>query len=104
MFKSIREKKLNKKKILQGNSIKQAVILCGGLGSRLGRITKVTPKPLLKIGKKPFLDLIINKLIKYRLDKIFLLCSYKSKKFFDKYHNKKINSFTKIICIDEKNY
>ena len=102
MFKSIREKKLNKKKILQGNSIKQAVILCGGLGSRLGRITKVTPKPLLKIGKKPFLDLIINKLIKYRLDKIFLLCSYKSKKFFDKYHNKKINSFTKIICIDEK--
>jgi NDP-sugar pyrophosphorylase family protein len=30
--------------------IGQAVILCGGLGSRLGALTAQTPKPLLPIG------------------------------------------------------
>ncbi|MDZ4677530.1 MAG: sugar phosphate nucleotidyltransferase [Oligoflexia bacterium] len=33
----------------------QAVILAGGLGTRLGALTKDTPKPLMKIRGKPFL-------------------------------------------------
>ena len=36
--------------------IDDAVILVGGLGSRLGDITKKTPKPLIPIGNKRFLD------------------------------------------------
>jgi D,D-heptose 1,7-bisphosphate phosphatase len=93
-------KKLLKK--IKNSPIKQAVILCGGIGSRLGNITKKTPKPLIEIGKKPFLDYLIDNLIKYEVERILLLCSYKSNKFFKKYHNKKINKLTKIICIDEK--
>ena len=46
-------------------NINQAVILVGGLGSRLGVITTKTPKPLIKVNNKPFLDYIINFLIKY---------------------------------------
>ena len=34
-------------------AIKNIVILAGGRGSRLGKITQNTPKPLLKIGNKP---------------------------------------------------
>ena len=37
------------------------VILCGGKGSRLKNLTKNTPKPLLKVNKKFFLDFIIQK-------------------------------------------
>ncbi len=44
-------------------------ILVGGKGSRLGKITKYEPKPLLKIGKIRFLDLIISNLLKYNLEK-----------------------------------
>ena len=102
MFKYTKNKKIIKKQSLHNNSIKQAVILCGGLGTRLGKITKITPKPLIKIGTKLFLDYLIKKLTKYKLDKILLLCSYKSNKFFKKYHNKKLNNFTKITCVDEK--
>ena len=40
-------------------------ILVGGKGSRLGDITKSTPKPLLKINNIRFLDLVISNLSKY---------------------------------------
>jgi len=36
--------------------VKQAVILAGGRGTRLGRITETVPKPMLPIGGRPFLD------------------------------------------------
>ena len=75
-------------------------ILVGGKGSRLGNITKSTPKPLLKINNIRFLDLVISNLSKYNLHNIYLLCSYKRKKFFKLYHKKKINN-SLICCIDE---
>jgi len=75
-------------------------ILVGGEGSRLGKITKYEPKPLLKIGKIRFLDLIISNLLKYNFEKIYLLCAFKKKKFFKLYHKKKIHNSI-IYCIDE---
>ena len=77
-----------------------AVILVGGKGSRLGYLTKNTPKPLLKINNQVFLDALIAKLIKYNFNKIYLLCSFKKEQFFKLYNNKTIHN-SKIICIDE---
>ena len=77
-----------------------AVILVGGKGSRLGHLTKRTPKPLLNINGQIFLDILIAKLIKYNLNTIYLLCSFKKEKFFKLYNNKIIHN-SKIICIDE---
>ncbi len=76
------------------------VILVGGKGSRLGKLTLKRPKPLITINNKSFLDILLTKIIKYNFKNIFLLCSYKKKKFFDLYHNKKIHN-SRIICIDE---
>ncbi|MDA8537859.1 HAD-IIIA family hydrolase [Candidatus Pelagibacter bacterium] len=80
--------------------VDDAVILVGGLGSRLGSITSKVPKPLLKIGDKSFLDHLLIKISKHNFKKIYLLCSYKKKVFFKLYNNKKIHN-SKIICIDE---
>ena len=41
----------------------QCLILAGGFGSRLGDITKKTPKPLLTINKKPFIFFFNKKFI-----------------------------------------
>ena len=76
------------------------VILVGGRGKRINKITKKVPKPLIKIGNKPFLEQIISKVIKYNFKKIYLLCSYKKDFFIKKYHNKKIHN-SKVFCIDE---
>ena len=53
------------------------VILCGGRGSRLKRLTINYPKPLLKIEGIPFIKFIINRYQKLNLNKIYLLAGYK---------------------------
>ena len=58
------------------------VILVGGKGSRLGKLTKKNPKPLIKIKDKRFLDIILSKLIRYNFKNIYLLCSFNKKKNF----------------------
>lgn len=53
-----------------------AVILAGGKGERLGKITKNTPKPLINIGKKSILVHQIELLKKYNFKKIYILSGY----------------------------
>ena len=55
-----------------------AVILAGGLGSRLKPFTEVIPKPLLPKGKKSVLEIQIQRLKKFGFNKIFLATNYKS--------------------------
>ena len=76
------------------------VILCGGRGKRLGNLTANTPKPLIKINNKRFLDYIIQFYQKYYFNRIFLLTSYKARKF-EKYNKKYFNSIIS-ICVKEK--
>ncbi len=58
--------------------IKQAVIFCGGFGTRLKSITKKTPKPMVDVAGKPFLEHLIIQLKKNGIKKIILLTGYKS--------------------------
>jgi len=57
----------------------KAVILAGGLGTRLKPFTEVIPKPLLPIGEKSVLEIQIEHLKKYGFDEIYLATNYKSK-------------------------
>ncbi|MEA1834389.1 HAD-IIIA family hydrolase [Methylobacterium durans] len=57
--------------------IRQAAILCGGLGSRLGDLTQDTPKPLLPVGDQPFLEILVQDLTRYGIEEILLLASYR---------------------------
>ncbi|MDD3050186.1 MAG: sugar phosphate nucleotidyltransferase [Candidatus Cloacimonetes bacterium] len=56
----------------------KAVILSGGLGSRLKPFTEIIPKPLLPIGEKAIMEIQIEKLKKYGFSEIFLATNYKS--------------------------
>lgn len=55
------------------------LILAGGVGSRLGNITKNTPKPMLKINNKVFITFVIDKLLKERMHDITISTGYKSR-------------------------
>ncbi|RCK78308.1 MAG: D-glycero-D-manno-heptose 1-phosphate guanosyltransferase [Candidatus Ozemobacter sibiricus] len=54
----------------------QAVIMAGGLGRRLGALTRDTPKPLLPVGGRPILETIVRQLRRHGIVKIFLSVNY----------------------------
>lgn len=58
--------------------IEQAVILCGGLGTRLGVLTAATPKPLLPVGNTPFLQILIQEFSRSGIRKFLLLAGHMS--------------------------
>jgi D,D-heptose 1,7-bisphosphate phosphatase len=55
---------------------RQAAILCGGLGTRLGALTADTPKPLLEIGGVPFLETLIREVARSGIRRFLLLASH----------------------------
>lgn len=54
------------------------VIMAGGLGTRLGDLTKNVPKPMLDLGGKPMLLRIIEHFKEYGFGKFVLCVNYKS--------------------------
>jgi len=56
--------------------VRQAVILCGGVGSRLGALTAETPKPLLPVGGAPFLDVLLFELGRHGVKRVLLLAGF----------------------------
>ena len=88
------------RRVRKFNQVKQAVFYCGGLGTRLGNITKKTPKPLIRINRKPFIEHLVKNFSRFGIKNILLLCSYKYKFFFKNYHNKTLNGIT-IKCVNE---
>lgn len=55
----------------------QGVILAGGLGTRLKPLTEQVPKPLVRVGGRPFLEHQLELLKSYRVTDILLLVSYR---------------------------
>jgi len=58
----------------------QALILAGGLGSRLGSMVTEVPKPLLLVGERPFLEYQILQLRRHNLTNVILCIGYLGKK------------------------
>jgi len=54
----------------------QIVIIAGGLGSRLGKLTQKTPKALIKINKKPFIYYQLNQLSNQGFKKVVICVGY----------------------------
>lgn len=55
----------------------KVVLMAGGLGSRLRPLTDDIPKPMLKVGDKPILELIINRFKDYGYKDIIISINYK---------------------------
>lgn len=59
------------------NSPKEAIILCGRLGTRLKSVLPNLPKPMAPVKNKPFLAFILEYLKRQNIKKVILAVSYK---------------------------
>ena len=62
------------------SELEQAVILCGGLGTRLHPYTNHMPKPLIHCNGKPFLWHLLNQLHEQGIKRYVLLTGYLAEK------------------------
>ncbi len=62
------------------------VIMAGGKGTRLDPFTRILPKPLIPIGNKAVLEVILDKFSEYSIKDFYLIVNYKCemiKSYFD---------------------
>jgi glucose-1-phosphate cytidylyltransferase len=66
----------------------KAVILAGGLGTRISEETHLKPKPMIEIGGKPILWHIMKQYSTYGINEFIICCGYKGyviKEYFTNY-------------------
>ena len=83
--------------------IDQAIILAAGFGVRMRPLTLTTPKPLVKLNKKPIIYYILEELKNNEIKKCFINVHYlplKIEKYIEEY--RAFNKSMDIIIIKEK--
>ena len=66
----------------------KAVILAGGLGTRISEETALKPKPMIQIGGKPILWHILKHYSKFNINEFIICCGFKGyviKEYFSNY-------------------
>ena len=59
------------------------VIMAGGMGARLKQLTRDTPKPMLKVGSRPILEMIIRNFVSQGFQDFYLAVNYKAEQIED---------------------
>ena len=77
------------------------VILCGGKGERFQAVDKDRPKPMADIGGRPFLDILIKSLERYKFCRFILCAGYKGEIIRD-YYNARSGASEVITLIEDK--
>ena len=65
----------------------KAIILAGGLGTRLGNLTEIIPKPMVKIDNIPILYHIMSSFSKHGINDFVIALGYKSEVIKDYFLN-----------------
>ena len=63
--------------------IKQAVMLAGGMGTRLKPFTDEHPKPMYRFQDKPFIEYLIKQIKGFGIEQIILLLGYKAEEILE---------------------
>lgn len=81
-------------------TVRQAVCLVGGRGTRLGALTESTPKPLLDVGGRPFLDYLIGEANRFGLERLLLLAGHNAGEVVRTYAGKVVGGLTIEVIVE----
>jgi len=79
----------------------EAIILAGGLGTRLQNVVKDIPKPMADINGKPFLKYLLDYLSGYEIEKVILSVGYRHE-VIEHYFGKKYKNIELVYAIEEE--
>ena len=79
-------------------SIKQAVILAAGLGTRISPVSNISPKSLAICAKRPFLSHLLDQLSGAGIEEVIIITSYLSEQFLN--YSRKYNSENQRLTIE----
>jgi dTDP-glucose pyrophosphorylase len=60
-----------------------ALIMAGGRGERLKPLTDTLPKPMLKVGDRPIIEINVDRLMKFGIKKFYISVGYLSEKIIE---------------------
>lgn len=80
----------------------QAIILAGGLGTRLKNVVPDRPKPMAIVGGRPFLEYLICQLRQYNVNNVILSVGYKSEMIIDYFKDGKQFGVNIDYCIEDR--
>ena len=78
----------------------QAVILCGGPGTRLGELTASMPKPMLSVAGRPFLEILIQEAARFGFTDIVLLAGYSGTQISGYFHGRTMFRAQIRVCVE----
>ncbi len=78
------------------------VIMAGGKGTRLDPFTKILPKPLIPVGDKPIIEIIMDRFSKFGFNNFIISLNYKAE-MIKMYFSENINGYN-IDYIVEKEF
>ena len=81
----------------------KAVILAGGLGTRLSEETHLKPKPMVEIGGKPILWHILKIYSHYSINDFIICCGYKGYVIKEYFANYFLHTSDVTFHLDEQN-
>lgn len=81
--------------------LKQAVILVGGKGTRLGPLTQSRPKPLLEVDGRPFLEHLIQEISRYGFERVTLLAGNLGSQFVEAYDGRILEGLRIDVVLEE---
>jgi len=68
-------------------SLKEAIVLAGGFGTRLKQVVSDVPKPMAPINNEPFLNYLLNYLSHFNIQRIVLSTGFMHEKIEEYYNN-----------------
>jgi D-glycero-alpha-D-manno-heptose 1-phosphate guanylyltransferase len=86
--------------MVSGEPRHDALILCGGLGTRLRQAVADRPKGLAEVAGRPFLDILIDALLRQGLDRFVLCAGYGADQIAARYAARRDAQF--LISVEQK--
>ncbi len=80
-----------------------AVVLAGGLGTRLRGVVPELPKALAPVNNKPFLDIILSSLSEWEcIEKVVIAVGYMADKIIERYRDTSRYNFKILFSVEEE--